>query len=135
MSKHLRSFTSQRVVFSAVAAILVFGVFQIAKSSPLPQDSEHSEGPKLVTTTLPDGKVGTPYIITIQAIGGKTPWNFSSKGQPKGLSMDTVRGPNTSDTLHGTPMQAGDFDVELTVADSNDPPKTASTTLKLHIAP
>jgi hypothetical protein len=135
MSKHFRNSTSQRVLFCAVAAVLIFGVFQTAKSMPSPQDSQDYGSPKLVTSKLPDGKVGTPYIITIQAVGGQTPWNFSAKGQPKGLSMDTVRGPNTSDTLHGTPTEAGDFNVELTVADSADPPKTASATVKLHIAP
>ena len=53
----------QRTVFCAVAAVLLFGAFQIAKSMPVPQDSD---GPKVLTAKLPDGKVGKGYIVIIQ---------------------------------------------------------------------
>jgi hypothetical protein len=79
--------------------------------------------------------MGKDYFKVIEARGGKLPWDFKVTGQPKGLSLDTVRGPNTSDTLHGVPMEAGDFTIELTVSDQSEPPQSSTAKFKLHVNP
>ena len=83
--------------------------------------------------SLPDATLGKNYLKTIEAEGGKVPWEFRATGLPKGISFDTTRGPNTTDTLHGVPTEAGDFDVEITVNDSAKPPQSSSMKFKLHV--
>src|SRR5271155_2052341 len=114
MSGHRRSSLGRAVSFGAVVVLLFCGV-QIAKSMPRPQDS--GSAPKVTTKELPVGTVGKPYLKVIEAEGGKIPWEFRATGLPKGVSFDTTRGPNTTDTLHGTPTEAGDYEVEITVND------------------
>jgi len=118
------------VKLGAVVVLLICAV-QIARSTPRPQDSS----PKIITMSLPDATVGKDYFKVIEARGGKLPWDFKVAGQPKGLSLDTVRGPNTSDTLHGVPTEAGDFTVELMVSDQSDPPQSSTMKFKLHVNP
>src|SRR5271168_3348625 len=128
----MKTYARTNLVWGAklgAVVVLLICALQVAGSTPRPQDSS----PKIITMSLPDATVGKDYFKVIEARGGKLPWDFKVAGQPKGLSLDTVRGPNTSDTLHGIPMEAGDFDVTLTVSDQSDPPQTSSTKLKLHV--
>jgi hypothetical protein len=120
-----------RAVRFGAAVVLLFCAVQRAMSTPAPQASK----PQIATKALPDAQVGKDYVKVIEASGGKLPWNFSAKGQAPGLSFDTIRGPNTTDMLHGVPTEAGDFSVEITVTDSSDPPQSSTTRLKLHVNP
>jgi hypothetical protein len=114
------------------AAVLLVSLVPKAHGAPRPQEEDN---PKVTTTSLPDGKVGAIYFQVVEAEGGKVPWTFSQTGCPKGISFDTVRGPNSTDTLNGKPMEAGDFNVTVTVTDSAKPPHSSSKVLKLHINP
>jgi hypothetical protein len=114
-----------------IAAVLFLCATPIARSTPSPQASK----PRIITKSLPNAKEGRDYVKVIEAMGGKVPWNFSVTDAPAGISLDTVRGPNTTDTLHGVPTETGDFNVKITVTDSSEPPQSSSITLKLHVDP
>jgi hypothetical protein len=131
MSGRVGSSNLARTVRFGAVVVLLFCAVQTARSTPRPQDPSL----QIITKALPDGQVGKDYFKVIEATSGKPPWNFSAKGQPAGLSFDTVRGPNTTDTLHGVPTEAGDFNVEITVTDSSSPPRSSTTTMKLHVNP
>lgn len=68
-----------------------------------------------ITTTspLPQGQVGTPYSVSVQATGGTTPYLFvSTTSLPPGLSM------SQSGLIAGTPTTAGPYTVGVTVSDA-----------------
>jgi hypothetical protein len=121
-----------RTAMLLACGVLALGSLETAFTASRPQDDN---SPHISTVSLPDGQVGKIYFQVIEAEGGKVPWNFSQTGSPKGISFDTVRGPNSTDTLNGTPAVAGDFNVVITVTDSAKPPHSSSKTLKLHVNP
>lgn len=57
----------------------------------------------IVTTSLPDGTIGSPYTQTVQATGGVAllTWSLASGALPHGLSLGTSSG--YSVTISGTP--------------------------------
>lgn len=57
------------------------------------------------STTLPAGKVGTPYAPVYLAYDGTNPvcWTLSGDTMPYGLDM------TSNGCIYGTPMQSGDF--------------------------
>ncbi|MEO8682273.1 MAG: putative Ig domain-containing protein, partial [Vicinamibacterales bacterium] len=70
---------------------------------------------RVVTATLPDGNVGTPYSGAMQATGGTgAGYQFSVSGGslPPGVSMDQ------NGTLSGTPTSGGVWPVVIQVMDS-----------------
>jgi hypothetical protein len=73
---------------------------------------------KLLTTTLPGGKVGVPYSATLLATGGTTPYTWLVTGGilPRGLRLDPKTG-----VLSGRPLVACSFRVTITVTDSSGP--------------
>jgi hypothetical protein len=81
----------------------------------------------ITTTTLLDGRVGDPYSATLEATGGKPPYTWDVTGLPAGLSFDAAG------TISGTPTDAGDFTVGVTVTDSFDPTNSDSKDLALKI--
>jgi hypothetical protein len=84
----------------------------------------------IITTTLPNAAIGTPYSQTLLATGGKTPyaWTLDSGTLPAGLSL------NFYGVISGTPTIASttqEFTVKLT--DSASPNGTAKLLLKITI--
>ncbi len=69
--------------------------------------------PSITTTSpLPAGIVGVPYgPITIMVNGGTTPYGFSRRNFPPGLTMDG------NGVISGTPTTAGSFTLYVTVTD------------------
>jgi len=75
----------------------------------------------ITTSSLPSGKMGSPYSAVVQASGGVSPYNFSATkgGLPPILSLGGVG------SISGTPMQSGRFSFKVQVTDS-----TGATTSK-----
>jgi len=73
----------------------------------------------IVTTTLPNGVVGTAYNATITAQNGTGPytWSLASGTLPTGLTLNTAATGLTT-SLSGTPTAAGVFTFTIQVADS-----------------
>lgn len=86
--------------------------------------------PSIVTTALPEGRVGDSYSATLEG-SGRAPlrWSVTSGSLPQGLALNPETG-----AITGTPRQHGSFPIEVTVSDSNQPPLTASRAFTLSIA-
>jgi hypothetical protein len=85
----------------------------------------------IVTVSLPNGVVGTPYSETVAANGGATPyaWSVSAGALPPGLALDAATG-----TIAGTPTTAGGYSFTVQAADSSIPQKVASQPFDITIA-
>ena len=83
----------------------------------------------IVTSTLPDGNVGTPYSVFLVREGGAGPyqWDVVSGSLPSGISL------SSDGELSGTPTAAGDFSFEARVRDSGD--QSATQAMALHVEP
>lgn len=78
----------------------------------------------LAAATLPNGAVGQAYPATnISFSGGAPPYTVNVTGLPTGM-MFLVTG--TTVTIKGTPTQAGNFNVNVTVQDDNACPVSRS---------
>ncbi len=92
-----------------------------------------SAPPLMITTAaLPDGAVGVPYNVTLQATGGAPPlmWSITAGSFPSGLLLDAATG-----NISGTPAAAVTESFTVQVADSTSPTmQTASQPLTLTIA-
>ncbi len=85
-------------------------------------------GLNIDTQTLPDGRVGEAYNVSLEASGGAEPFSWSAVGDlPDGLSIQGA-------ALVGTPNVAGTFDIELEVTDSAEQ-STRRTFASVEIAP
>ncbi len=87
--------------------------------------------PMITTTALPDGAVGVPYNVTLQATGGTPPlmWSITAGSMPSGLLLDSATG-----NISGTPVAAVTESFTVQVADSTSPTmQTASQPLVLTI--
>ena len=85
----------------------------------------------LLTTSLPNGTVGSRYSGTVAASGGVTPYRFSASGLPSGLSINASSG-----AITGTPAQGsvGTASVTFTVTDSAASPQSASANISIVVA-
>ena len=81
----------------------------------------------VITTTspLPPGTVGTPYITTLHATGGVSPWTWAitSGSLPAGLRL------STGGTITGTPATPGTRTFTVRVTDQDGNTATKSLTL------
>ncbi len=77
---------------------------------------------------LPSGTDGSAYSATLSATGGIAPYTWSVSGLPAGLSL------SSNGVISGTPAATGNFSLAVTVADSQNPAKTASALLPLSIS-
>jgi len=80
------------------------------------------------TTTLADGEIGDIYTATLAATGGKAPHTWGATGLPAGLTC------STAGVISGTPTEAGNFTVTVTVTDSFSTPNIDSKGLALTIS-
>ena len=90
-------------------------------------------GPGILTTSLPDGRVGVAYSATLSGAGGVQPyrWEIASGSLPGGLSLNATTGaitgnPNTAVT--NTPLT-------IRLTDGSTPAQTATANLTLTILP
>ena len=76
----------------------------------------------IISTSLPNGTVGTAYSTTLLASGGTLPysWTLASGSLPAGLSL------SNSGTLSGTPTGAGQSNFTVQVTDSSSPVQNAN---------
>jgi large repetitive protein len=113
-----------RAVSFAAFAILLFSGVQLALSAPTPQSSKLT----ITTKSLPNAIVGIEYYAVISAMGGEPPYDCSGTGLPPNLAFHY-----TSDTIGGKATTPGTYPVVITVKDSGEPPRSASTTFNLTV--
>ena len=89
----------------------------------------------ITTTSLPDGTVGTPYSVTLHAVGGNPPytfWYLVGPSMPRGLHLNSLTG-----LLSGVPSHAGTHTITFRVRDTKvargTHPNRATVTLTLTI--
>jgi hypothetical protein len=101
---------------------LAFGTLMLAGCG----GSSTQAGVVIATTSLPEGTVGTPYVQTIAASGGTTPysWSISAGALPAGFSLNAATG-----VISGTPTTTSIVNFTVTVTDSSSPVRTASRSL------
>jgi len=88
----------------------------------------------IITTSLPSGRVGVPYSVTLMATGGNPPYRWSKFGggrPPPGLSF------SSTGVLSGTPTRAGTRSMTFHVRDTKlaflTPVNKVSATLTITI--
>lgn len=83
----------------------------------------------ITTTSLPAATLNTAYSYTLTATGGTTPYTWTQSGGalPPGLNLASTG------TLSGTPTSRGNFSFTAQVADSSNPPQTASRQFSLRV--
>ena len=123
---------------TAAVASASFTVGVIDSSSPTPQSASqtltlHVASPLVVVTaTLADGRVGSPYLQSLAASGGTGTyvWSLVTGSLPPGLTL------SSNGVISGTPLTVNVtgsiFAVQ--VRDSGPPAQTAGATLKIRIA-
>jgi para-nitrobenzyl esterase len=82
--------------------------------------SRHLQGLSIITTSLPDGTIGSAYSQTIQATGGVAPftWSVTSGALPHNLALPGSAG--NSVTISGTPDRVqSSVAFTIQVADAN----------------
>jgi large repetitive protein len=80
----------------------------------------------LSPSSLPAGKINTPYQLQMQASGGLPPYRWSLEGTlPRGLSFE-------NGLFSGTPIEAGVFTVQTTVSDARGMGIVQSNQLRIH---
>jgi Putative Ig domain len=107
---------------------------QVMDSANVPQSQTSAEsitihpGLSINAVIPPTAIIGSPYSLTISATGGTTPYNWavSAGALPTGLSLNA-----TSGSVSGTPSAAGNFSPTIQVADSSNPPVTATASLNM----
>jgi hypothetical protein len=83
----------------------------------------------ITTQSLPAGTVNVPYSAPLAAVGGVTPYTWTMSGTlPAGLSL------NSAGVITGTPTATGSSTFNVQVADSEQPPATASAQLSITVS-
>jgi len=110
------------------------GANQPSTSSPISETvtaPSTSATPTIVTTSLPNAKVGQAYAATLVATGGTTPYQWTASGHfPAGLSLDGSTG-----AITGTPTAPGQSRFTVHLTDSAPRHHKATAKLVLQIIP
>ena len=81
-----------------------------------------------LTSTLPSGSVGSPYIYAMSLSNGTPPYLYSITGElPPGLTM-TIGG-----VISGTPTASGTYTSAITATDTGFPMQTVSSSFTITI--
>lgn len=85
----------------------------------------------IMTTSLPDAKVGMAYSRTLSTANGTYPytWSVISGSLPDGLTLDSARG-----IISGTPTTPSDYTFEIKVVDSSSTLNSFSRSFTLNVA-
>jgi len=88
--------------------------------------------PEILTTTLPNGQVGTAYSSSITWTSGAGPGTIavSSGVLPPGISLGAFTG-----GLSGTPTESGVFTFSVTIVDDNQKSDTQALSIEVAAAP
>jgi hypothetical protein len=73
------------------------------------------------------GSVGAATKLALQAAGGTTPYTFTARGLPVGLSIGSATG-----VISGTPSAAGNYTVTATVTDAASSSSSVTFSWKIH---
>jgi RHS repeat-associated protein len=84
----------------------------------------------ITTSSLSSGTIGTFYNQALAATGGTGTytWSITSGGLPDGLNLDTATG-----VISGIPTDLGIITITVQVADTQNPPATASQTYSFSV--
>ncbi len=84
----------------------------------------------ILSLTLPDGVVGTPFSTQVNIFGGVGAHtaSISNGSLPAGLTLDPATG-----IISGTPLTSGSFSFTVQVTDSSTAPATTSQALTIRI--
>ena len=86
---------------------------------------------EILTTTLPDGKIGTAYNVQLEAKNADEQWSLASGGLPPGIGL------TSNGKLSGTPTRAGVFSFTVQVVKhsfgATTPSRSASQGLTLTV--
>ena len=89
----------------------------------------------ITPSTLPAGSLGTPYSQVLAALGGSGRYTWTlPTNLPPGLSFEGCSIHPTC-TITGVPSQVGTYPFTVQVADTQDPPATATAQLSISINP
>jgi subtilisin family serine protease len=77
----------------------------------------------ITTSSLPTATVNTVYSATLQAIGGTSPYTWSTTGLPNGLSLAT------DGKITGTPTATGSYTLVVTATDAVSASVTSNVSL------
>lgn len=89
-------------------------------------------GPLAISTSvLPDGGVNVPYLSSVAASGGASPytWSITDGALPPGLTLQATTG-----NVAGTPTLTGEFSFTTRVSDGSSPMQSATMPLSITIA-
>ena len=81
----------------------------------------------VTTTDLLDGVRTEAYSATLAGLGGIAPYQWAISGLPSGLELNAATGEIT-----GTPSEAGEFDLVITLTDTQDRQATKNVQLTIH---
>ena len=104
------------------AATAVISIEVAASPTPPP-------GLALTTTSLPDANEGSPYTATLQASGGKLPyqWKVAAGSLPSGFALTADQG-----TIAGISRQSGSYSFTASVTDASG--QSASNKFAINVA-
>ena len=85
----------------------------------------------ITTTQLPSVQVGSPYKVTLAAVGGTTPykWSVSSGSLPSGLTL------SSGGVISGTPTVSGTSTFSVSVTDSASKAQKQTVTYSIVVTP
>ncbi len=85
---------------------------------------------EITTESLPQGAVGEPYLVFLDADGGLIPyeWEIPWGSLPPGLALDGLSG-----RIMGYPEETGVFPCSITVIDSAEPPHTDTEAFTIRV--
>ena len=86
-----------------------------------------SNGLSLAISQIPEGLIGRAYTANLTASGGQAPYSWTVVGLPPGLTV------STTGAISGTAETAGNFILNVGVADSLSPPNTTTGIITLKI--